>query len=230
MFHNTQKIIYHKFNRIIIHYIQFNKFYPQQFIVSKKFFSSFNNDKHKTSVKQNNKEEIENLKKFVKIKNFEKAKIIFDKLKYRLTGETQLKAYNIFFKLIVDKDPENGHMFIKQMLENKITPDDFTVFTWMKAYCDKGKPEKAENILRNTKHFNVQPNSFMYNLLIRSFLQKGKLDYSLYLFKEMNENGIKPNIYTYTCIINALIKKEDMKSAMEIFNQMKLNDKPDVVA
>ncbi len=92
----------------------------------------------------------------------------------------------------------------------------------MKAYCDKGKPEKAENILRNVKQFNVQPNSFMYNLLIRSFSQKGKLDYSFYLFKEMNENGIKPNIYTYTFIINALIKKEEMKSAMEIFKQMKL--------
>src|SRR5690606_23040620 len=76
MFHNTQKIIYHKCNRIIINYTQFNNFYPQ-FIVSKKFFSSFHNDKHKTTVKHNNKEEFENLKKFVKIKNFEKAKIIF---------------------------------------------------------------------------------------------------------------------------------------------------------
>ena len=182
MFHNTQKIIYHKFNRIIIDYVQFNNFYPQ-FVESKKFFSSFHNDKHKTTVKHNNKEEFEDLKKFVKIKNFEKAKIIFDKLKYRLTGETQLKAHNIFFELVVDKDPENGNTFIKQMLENKITPNDFTVSTWMKAYCDKGKPEKAENILRNVKQFNVQPNSFMYTLLIRSFSQKGKLDYSLYLFK-----------------------------------------------
>src|SRR5690606_27631593 len=170
MFHSTQKIIYHKFNRIIINYIQFNNFYPQ-FILSKKCFSSFHNDKHKTTVKQNHKEEFENLKKFVKIKNFEKAKIIFDKLKYKLTGKTQLKAHNIFFKLVVDKDPENGHMFIKQMLENKITPDDFTVFTWMKAYCDKGQPEKGENILRNAKQFNVQPNSFMYNLLILSFFR-----------------------------------------------------------
>src|SRR5690606_33759873 len=174
MFHNTQKIIYHKFNRIIIDYIQFNNFYPQ-FILSKKFFSSFHNDKHNTTVKHNNKEEFENLKKFVKIKNFEKAKSIFDKLKYKLTGETQLQAHNIFFKLVVDKDPENGHIFIKQMLENKITPNDFTIFTWMKAYCDKRKPEKAENILRNVKQFNVQPNSFYVQFVNSFFFTKRKI-------------------------------------------------------
>src|SRR5690606_5887894 len=107
---------------------------------------------------QHNKkdEEFKQLFKFVKENNLEKAKMTFENLKNKLNEEELVKAINFLMECVVSQNPENGQKFIEEeMLKNNISPNEFTLSIWMKAYCNKGKPEKAEKILRNASKYNI---------------------------------------------------------------------------
>jgi len=90
----------------------------------------------------------------------------------------------------------------------------------MKAYCDRDKPEKAEEILKKFKKYKIHHiDEVMYNMIIDAFARRRKMIDALRLFEEMKENGLTPNVTTYNTLINAFMKVGDLKNANEIFNK-----------
>src|SRR5690606_18233116 len=167
LFYNIFSLSKHRFSIKYKHHLFLND--------SKVFFSVKHVVEHQDEKKVNDR--LIELNRYVLKNNFKRAKTTFEDLKNTLTGEELTKAYHIFLKLIVKKNPYDGQKFIEEeMLKNKITLNEFTLSIWMKGYCNRGKPEKAEEVLRNFKEkYNInRVDEVLYNILIDAFGQKRK--------------------------------------------------------
>ena len=90
----------------------------------------------------------------------------------------------------------NGGVSSKKIFEHNILPDVRKYTTLIYGLSEKGKIDKAKQLMNEMKQNNISPNIITYNTLIDGLSKQGKFEEAKQLMNEMKQYNISPNVRT----------------------------------
>jgi pentatricopeptide repeat protein len=111
----------------------------------------------------------------------------------------------------------------EEMINNGISPNQFTYETVLEAYCsgDVGCADEAIEIFQDMKSSGTcHPDSFTYTSLISMYSRTGKVSEAEAMLNEMMNCGFEPNILVLTSLTSCYGKAKRTDDVVRIFNQL----------
>jgi pentatricopeptide repeat protein len=110
----------------------------------------------------------------------------------------------------------------EEMQKEGIKPNDQTIACVLKACCEAGLIENANEILFSMERkLDIKPNEYHYNCLLTACAKEGLLSLGTKLHRHIVENNISQNIILKTNLINMYGKCGSLEEAVKLFNSIK---------
>ncbi|KAF6153244.1 hypothetical protein GIB67_036590 [Kingdonia uniflora] len=141
-----------------------------------------------------------------------------------------IRTYNLLFGSLLSKGSntyinrmymETVRCLFKQMVDDGIEPDIFSLNTMIKGYIDSLHVNDALRIFHQMAVvYSCKPNSNSYDYLIHGLCCQGRTRNARELYEEMKNKGFVPSGKAYNSLVNSLAMGGEFEEAVRILWEM----------
>ncbi|XP_021905756.1 pentatricopeptide repeat-containing protein At2g27800, mitochondrial-like [Carica papaya] len=141
-----------------------------------------------------------------------------------------IRTYNILFRALLSRGSNSyvNHVYMetirclfKQMVDDGIEPDIFTLNSMIKGYVLSLHVNDALRIFHQMEVvYNCLPNSYSYDYLIHGLCAQGRTSNARELCNEMKKKGFIPSSKSYNSLVSALALCGDVEEAVNCMWEM----------
>lgn len=141
-----------------------------------------------------------------------------------------IRTYSILFRALLSRGSNSyvNHVYMetirclfKQMVDDGIEPDIFTLNSMIKGYVLSLHVNDALRIFHQMEVvYNCLPNSYSYDYLIHGLCAQGRTNNARELCNEMKKKGFIPSSKSYNSLVNALALNGDVEEAVNYLWEM----------
>ncbi|XP_076934343.1 uncharacterized protein LOC143600583, partial [Bidens hawaiensis] len=125
---------------------------------------------------------------------------------------------------------EEASMMLKEMEDERISPNCQTFSILVDAFCKKGMVEEAEAIIDTMVERGLVPTIVTYNTLVDGYCLPGEISKAKTVFDLLTFKGLVSDAVTYSSLLNGYCKNLKIEEAMNMFREMTRKGlKPDIV-
>ncbi|XP_042409724.1 pentatricopeptide repeat-containing protein At4g30825, chloroplastic-like [Zingiber officinale] len=110
---------------------------------------------------------------------------------------------------------------IRVMNEEKILPDTENWLVRLNAYCQQGKTEEAEAVLKSMLETGMPPNIIAYNTLITGYGRVANMKAAKHLFQNLESVGLNPDETTYRSMVEGFGRTDNYEEALWYYEKLK---------
>jgi len=136
--------------------------------------------------------------------------------------ETKLKPDEIMFNSLLDGCAANnlfeeGENLLKEMLQAKIAPSNFTLSIMVKMLNRARKIEQAFELVEEiTKQYKFKPNIHVYTNLMQACIGNRQLSRAFKVLENMIKERVQPDCKTYSVLIRACFYQSSHEQAASL--------------
>ncbi|XP_020588535.1 pentatricopeptide repeat-containing protein At3g18110, chloroplastic isoform X2 [Phalaenopsis equestris] len=132
--------------------------------------------------------------------------------------------YHIMMKIYRDSgDHFKAENLLTLMTEAGVKPTIFTMHMLMVSYGTAGRPQDAEEVLKNIKNSNFELSALPYSSVIDAYFKGGDYRQGIAKMVEMRKDGIEVDQRIWTCFIRAASFCQQTTDAMLLLNTLRDN-------
>ncbi|XP_009630020.1 pentatricopeptide repeat-containing protein At2g27800, mitochondrial isoform X1 [Nicotiana tomentosiformis] len=151
----------------------------------------------------------------------------------KLDCRPSIKTYNILFAALLSRRNNSyiNHMYMdtirslfKQMVDNGIEPDIFSLNTMIKGYVLSLHVNDALRVFHQMGVvYQCQPNSFSYDYLIHGLCAQGRTKNAKEIYDKMKCKAFIPSSKSYNSLVNSLALGGEVDEAVKFMWEMNEN-------
>ena len=112
---------------------------------------------------------------------------------------------------------EKAFAMFREMEEEGVKPDKFTVTSLVKAVVNDGDFDTARNLLRDMKRAGIESDTVGYNYVIQGLCKRSLWFEAKELVADMESRGISPDSKTYGLLMSGLLKLNKPGPCLTLF-------------
>lgn len=115
---------------------------------------------------------------------------------------------------------EMAWKFYWAMVQNGISPDEYTFSILVQMLCKEGRVADSVQMLDEMKEKGGAVGVALYNVIVDAHCREGKVQKGLTLVQTMFDKGLIPDFVTYSSILNGLCMLGRSEEANQLFDEM----------